>query len=362
MKKGKGRELILAALHSDVMGLKELMTWLRGISREEIDSVDSSRLSSDFKLKPEQITIIEQQIDYVSDLLAQLASQGKGVLMIWEERYPRLLKEISMPPLALFYSGDIGCIDDDSIAIVGSRRSSLGGIKFARKLAHDLAEAGFTIVSGLARGIDTAAHQGALEAGGRTIAVLGSGLDVIYPIENKALAEEICRNGLIISEQWLGTPPLKQNFPMRNRIISGLCLATVVVEAGETSGALITANFALEQNRQVFAVPCSPLLPQSKGVNRLLKEGAILVESADDIIEEIKPQMASRAIHVVNSTEAYLDHVEKDVLELFSEVPVHIDEIARSSRLDMQKVIEVLFSLESKGLVKSLPGKFYIRA
>lgn len=362
MKKRKGRELILAALHSEVIGLRELMTWVRGISAEEADSVDLSRLSGDFGLKPDQISIIEQEIDYVSDLLAELASQSKGVLMIWEERYPRLLREISMPPLALFYSGEIGCMDTDSVAIVGSRRPSLGGIKFARKLANDLAEAGFTIVSGLARGIDTAAHQGALEAGGRTIAVLGSGLDVIYPIENKALAEEICRDGLIISEQWLGTPPLKQNFPMRNRIISGLCLGTIVVEAGETSGALITANFALEQDRQVFAVPCSPLLPQSRGVNRLLKEGAILVESAYDIIEEIKPQIANRAIDVMNSAETYLDQAEKDVLELFSEVPIHIDEITRASQMEMRKVIEVLFSLESKGLVKSLPGKFFVRA
>lgn len=362
MKDRKGREIVLAAFRSGLVGLNALLDWLGKISKEEIDLVDLNRICEDFKLKPDQIGMLEQEIDYVSDTLAHLEGSGKGVLMIWDERYPQLLREINMPPFALFYCGDLTSIDGDSIAIVGSRRPSLGGIKLARKLAHELADTGFTIVSGLARGIDTAAHQGALDAGAKTIAVLGSGVDVIYPVENASLADRICRNGLIISEQWMGTPPLKHNFPMRNRIISGLCLGTVVVEAGQTSGALITANFALEQNRDVFAVPCSPLLPQSKGVNKLLKEGAILVESADDIIREVKPQIANKRIDVLNSPEAHLDQVQTTVLDLISEVPVHIDEITRASQLEMQKVLEVMFSLESRGLVKSLPGKFYIRA
>ncbi|MGQ9603823.1 MAG: DNA-processing protein DprA [bacterium] len=361
MKEKRSREAILAALHSGLIGLKELLCFINRLTPEQIGSIDSNQLAKVFTLNPDQAKMLEQETENVSNLLSDLEKSGRGVVMIWEDRYSGLLREISVPPLALFYKGDFSCMAADSIAIVGSRKPSLGGTKFARKLAYDLAQLGIVVVSGLARGIDTAAHLGALDAGGRTVAVLGSGVDVIYPAENSSLAEEISLNGLILSEQWLGTPPLKHNFPLRNRIISGLCLGTVVIEAGETSGALITANFALEQNREVFAVPCSPLLPQSKGVNMLLKEGATLVESAEDIIREIKFQTISRSQAIQGPGQQELDEIEEGIFGLLSDVPIHIDEIVRASQFEMQQVLTAVFSLESKGLIRAMPGKFYVR-
>ncbi len=361
MKEKKGREVVLAAFHSGMVDLKELTGWLSRLAPEAIESMDVDLLSSEFGLNLDQKAMLEAEIENVREMIIGLEKSGKGVVMIWEDGYPDLLRKIAFPPIALFYRGNLGCLEGDAVAIVGSRKASLGGIKFARKLAYDLAQMGIVVVSGLARGIDTAAHLGALEAGGVTVAVLGSGVDIIYPAENRGLGEEISKSGLIISEQWVGTPPLKHNFPMRNRIISGLCLGTVVVEAGEASGALITANFALAENREVFAVPCSPLLPQSKGVNMLLREGATLVESAEDIVRELKFQMVNRSPDVDICQEQHLDKIEKGILDLLSDVPVHIDEIVRESQLEMQEVLAAIFSLESKGLIRSMPGKFFVR-
>lgn len=213
-------------------------------------------------------------------------------LSLLDKDYPANLKYIYDPPSILYIKGNILPEDTIAVAVVGSRRATYYGLKNAENLGFQLAAGGITIISGLARGVDSAAHRGALKARGRTIAVLGSGLNKIYPRENEELVEEIAQNGAVISEFALDTPPLRQNFPRRNRIISGLSLGVVVVEAAKRSGALITANFALEQGREVFALPGKIDSFTSKGTHDLIKQGAKLVESIEDIIEELEPLKA----------------------------------------------------------------------
>jgi DNA processing protein len=295
-------------------------------------------------------------------LLHRLERDGIRITCLADSDYPPLLREIHNPPPVLFYRGALPHPSRGAVAVVGSRKASLGGIRFARRLACELAESGIVITSGLARGIDTASHRGALEAGGETVAVLGCGIDMVYPPENTALARSIACSGAVVTELLPDVQPLRPNFPQRNRIISGLSLGTVVVEAGERSGALITASCALEQNRSVFAVPGSPGYYGSKGTNSLLKQGAKLVESVGDVLEEIAPQ-----VKVAVNAQPGVAHArtsgprEQSVLDLLSAAPVHIDEISRNLGLDSRDVVNVLFSLETKGLVKSMPGKFYIR-
>jgi DNA processing protein len=276
--------------------------------------------------------------------------------------YPDLLREIHSPPPILFCKGDVHSFGRQAVAIVGSRRPSLAGTKIAESLASGLAASGFTVVSGLARGIDTAAHRGALNAGGCTIAVMGCGIDRVYPSENNDLAGSISRAGVVITEQLPGTPPLRQNFPQRNRIISGLALGTVVVEAGRSSGALITADCALRQNRSVFAIPATPGFSRSRGTNRLLKEGATLVESVDDVLEELCPQLVSD-VRPGRSMfeETQLSREESEVVELLSNAPVHVDEISRALGVEAGRALSLLFELEARGVVKSMPGKFYVK-
>jgi DNA processing protein len=295
-------------------------------------------------------------------LLETLADQGVHTTCLGDPDYPGLLKQIHEPPPLLFYKGSLAHQACGSVAIVGSRKASLGGIRFAFRLAEELGGLGFTVVSGLARGIDTASHRGALETGGRTIAVLGSGIDITYPPENEGLARAIASSGAVVTELLPGTQPLRCNFPQRNRIISGLSLGTVVIEAGERSGALITAACALEQNRSVFAVPGTPGYYGSKGTNSLIRQGARLVETVEDVLEEIAPQLEVARPKVRGPAEQDApDGAEARVLELLSAVPVHVDEICRNLDLECRDVINVLFRLETKGFVKSMPGKFYVR-
>ncbi|NQT23051.1 MAG: DNA-protecting protein DprA [Candidatus Omnitrophica bacterium] len=215
---------------------------------------------------------------------------GIKVITIDDKEYPSNLKHIYNPPKVLYVKGKIVPKDHYSIAVVGARKSSTYGRETAARLARELAEKSITVVSGMARGIDTYAHRGALESGGRTIAVLGCGINIIYPPENKSLMEEISKSGAVISEFPINTPPLRRNFPMRNRIISGLSFGVVVVEAAEKSGSLITASLALEQGREVFSVPGRVDTRLSRGTLALIKEGAKLVENVDDILEEVKAQ------------------------------------------------------------------------
>lgn len=281
------------------------------------------------------------------------------------EGYPTNLKYIYDPPPALYIKGNIIPQDNIAIAVVGSRQASYYGLKNAQELAFELAAGGITIISGLARGVDSAAHRGALKAGGRTIAVLGSGLNMIYPEENKGLAEEISRNGAVVSEFPQDTPPHRHNFPRRNRIISGLSLGVLVVEAAKRSGALITVGFALEQGREVFALPGKIDSFTSQGTHDLIKQGAKLVESTEDIIEELEPLRACQVNQTESESKAKIEpnlpEEEKQVYSCLSCEPLHIDELAQKVNLSYGRLLTCLLKLEYKKLVKELPGKTFIR-
>ena len=284
-------------------------------------------------------------------------------LTVNDERFPRNLKEIYDPPPFLYVKGELREEDTLSLSVVGSRNASTYGKTMTKRLSQALAERGFTIVSGLARGIDTFAHRGALEGRGRTLAVLGSGIDIIYPWENKALAEEIALHGAILSEFPFGTKPEAINFPSRNRIISGLSLGTVLVEASFRSGSLITARLALEQGREVFAVPGNVDSPWSKGTNRMIKEGAKLIMDPEDIIEEVLPQYKAPVTSGQRKpleTKGLTPEGQK-IFELLEINPLHIDHLIQKSGLQSNQVSSLLLELELNGLVKQLPGKMFIK-
>ena len=292
------------------------------------------------------------------------------VITIIEEGYPDLLKKIYNPPPVIYYQGDFITImkEKKGLAVVGSRKATYYGRKIAREIASQLAKSGYVIISGLAKGIDTNAHIGALEVEGLTIAVLGSGIDRIYPSENRNLASRIREKGALITEFPLFTKPEKNNFPRRNRIISGLALGTLVVEATEKSGALITADYALEQGREVFAVPGSIHSTLSIGCHNLIKQGAKLVNSYRDILEEWPEENRSllERERMANKNQEYapleeLSDYEQELLKYISIEPLHIDEITELSALPFNKVSEALLSLELKNLIREIEGKRYIR-
>lgn len=289
------------------------------------------------------------------------------VVTFEEKNYPPNLKILYDPPLVLYIRGEIRQEDRLAIGIVGARYASLYGLSIAEKFGRQLSAREFTIVSGLARGIDTASHRGALKAGGRTIGVLGSGVDVIYPPENKKLADEIIESGAIISEFPMGTIPDKANFPKRNRIISGLSLGVVVVEAAKRSGSLITALFALEQGRLVFAVPGRADSLKSEGAHNLIKDGATLVHGVEDIVNEIEPMLGGFKLEeklplTPMHKKTILPEDEAKVLKCISKEGVHIDEIIQKSLLPPGKVNAFLLKLQLKSLIKERPGKIYISA
>jgi len=294
--------------------------------------------------------------------LEQLARLNARLITQTDTEYPERLRQIHDPPPFLYIRGSLTPQDDLAIAIVGARTASTYGRKMARELAHELAGCGVCVVSGLARGIDSEAHQASLEAGGRTIAVLGSGLDVVYPREHIALAERIAESGAVVSEFSLGSQPEAGNFPYRNRVISGISLGTVVVEATEKSGSLITAQCALDQNREVFAVPGPVTASRSRGPHSLIKDGAKLVESIDDILSEIAPALARTDRAEKNETSAPVVPLEPDeerLFQLFPEEAVHVDTLITGSGLEPARVLEVLLGLELKGIVTQLPGMYF---
>ncbi|MCK4649099.1 DNA-processing protein DprA, partial [bacterium] len=254
--------------------------------------------------------------------------------------------------------------DKNAIAIVGSRRATTYGRLTAQRLSAQLAAQGITIISGMARGIDSEAHKGALAVGGRTIAVLGCGIDVVYPPENRALEERIASSGAVITEFPFGTRPFAGNFPKRNRIISGLSIGVIIVEAAQRSGALITARLALEQGREVFAVPGSTTSPYSKGTHNLIKEGAKLVEDIDDILEELKPLIEiakEKGKENQDFLRPILSKEEEIIYNLVTQEPKHIDIFIQESKLPAQRAIAILTNLQIKGLIKELSGKNFIR-
>ena len=292
--------------------------------------------------------------------LARIDHHGVAILTLADDEYPRLLREIPSPPLVLYVRGDLGPADQPAVAVVGTRRASSYGREMARRLSTDLVAAGVTVVSGLARGIDGAAHQAVLDAGGRTIAVFGCGIDTIYPPEHRRLADSIVTNGAVVTEFPLGTPPDAPNFPVRNRLISGLSLGVIVVEAPRRSGALITANFAADQGRTVYAVPGSALSPGSEGPLQLLRDGATLAATADDVLNDLNLVDREVAIETRQLLPASGD--ETTVLDTLDTQPRHIDEIALDTGMAVSHLSALLLELQLKGFVRNVGAQHYVRA
>jgi len=333
------------------------------------------------RLAPEAIdSIIARNLRFTAEAeIAAVKKLGGDILLLDDGIYPASLREIYDPPIVLYVKGAWSeCLDQPCIGVVGSRRCSTYGQNSALMLARDLAQRGITVVSGFARGIDAAAHRGALEAGGRTIAVLGTGIDEVYPRDHKKLAEEVlAAGGALVSQFPLGTPPVSENFPYRNRIISGLSLGVVVVEAAENSGSLITARLAMEQNREVFAVPGNITSRNSFGTNYLIKgAGAKLVQQWQDIATEMPPQLAAKllpppvsgkrtepslAANLVLVPEG-LSQTETSVFRLLSpDSPAHVDWLLNQSKLPIPELTAALLALEMRELVRALPGRCFVR-
>ncbi len=291
--------------------------------------------------------------------LRKISQTGVRLITRLDAEYPENLTHLHDPPPFLYVRGSLLPEDRLAIAIVGSRFASAYGRGVARDLARGLTEKGVTVVSGLARGVDVEAHRATLEAKGRTIAVLGSGVDVIYPSEHRSLAADIPSHGAVISEFALGSKPDAVHFPYRNRVISGLTLGTVVVEAAENSGSLITARCALEQNREVFAVPGVITSVRSRGPHRLIKDGAKLVENVEDILQEIAPGLMRTSTAPTTEPQPPLEPHEALLLRQFEHDPLHVDRLIAKSGLTPARVLEVLLGLELKGLVTQLPGTHF---
>jgi len=302
----------------------------------------------------------------LSGELKRIAEFGCHVLTQADAEYPELLRQIYDPPIVLYVKGTLTAQDKNAVALVGSRQTTSYGTETARKFAYQLAYIGVTVVSGGARGIDTAAHQGALAGKGRTVAVLGTGINIVFPPENAELFERIAASGAIITQFPFNRPADKQSFPIRNRIVAGMTLGTVVVEANLTSGALITANLATDYGRQVFAVPGRVDSPRSKGCHDLIKKGAKLCEGADDILSEFEylfPASNKPASPAETGVLPALSLSENEtkILAAVSEDETHIDEVIRASGLPASAVSVGLLGLEMKRMVRQLPGKLFVR-
>ena len=301
----------------------------------------------------------------IKDEVRKIEENGVKLIPLNHPEYPDKLKNIDDPPLCLYVKGCINPQDSRAIAIVGTRRPTPYGRKVAEMLSAELSSAGFTIVSGMARGIDSVVHSAALSTGGRSAGVLGCGIDVVYPGENSQLFSDVAGSGFIISEFPMETGPDKKNFPRRNRIISGLSLGTVVVEAAEKSGSLITVRFALEQGREVFAVPGNINSPVSTGTNNLIKQGAKLVANTNDILEEFEQLLTQELKSGIKDSfkdESPISGEEGSVYNMLTLQPKHINQIITESGIEPQKVMQILLDLEIKGLAEQMAGGCYVRA
>jgi DNA processing protein len=328
------------------------------------------------RLRPEaveSITLRDRHTEAARELERVREIAGADVLILDDGAYPALLREIPDPPITLYVRGNwVECFEAPCVGVVGSRRCSVYGQTVAQMLARELGARGVTIISGLARGIDAAAHRGALEASGRTVAVLGTGIDEVYPRDHQKLAAEILeKKGALVTQFPLGTPPVAENFPYRNRIISGLSLGVVIVEAAENSGSLITARLALEQGREVYAVPGNITARNSFGTNYLIKgAGAKLVQAWQDIVAEFPHEIAARILppelKKQKSASAQLpadvSEGERAVLKMLSsDEAAHIDALAERSGLTVQALAGILLALEMRDLIRQLPGKCFVR-
>ncbi|MBI1938440.1 MAG: DNA-protecting protein DprA [Ignavibacteriales bacterium] len=301
--------------------------------------------------------------DETQNELLRLQKINSRIITFWDDDYPELLKKIFYPPVIIYTNGNFSEPDKYSVAIVGTRQPTTYGKTQAEKFTSELVEKDITIVSGLARGIDSIAHETALKKGGRTIAVLGSGLNVIYPPENKKLFEQISEGGVVISEYSLDTKPDAQNFPRRNRIISGLSLGTLIVETKINGGAMQTAAYAIDQNREVFAVPGNLNTKQSEGPNSLIQKGeAKLVTNAEDIFDELNIKIKPQVGKTIPKPTVELNIFEEKLLTILTSDSSHIDDIASKSGLSISDCLVNLLTLEFKGLVKQLPGKMFTLA
>jgi DNA processing protein len=316
----------------------------------------STLLEGLLSVTPDQAQLVKNPLKN-EDARRLSASVKEHVLVLCDAGYPPLLREIIDPPLALHTRGDRTLLHSMSVAVVGSRRASPYGVNAAQKLARDLASAGLVVVSGLARGIDAAAHEATLESSGKTIAVLGTGIDLIYPRSHAKLFRRIEEEGLIVSEFAPGTPPLPENFPMRNRVISGLCVGTIIVEATSRSGSLITARMAAEQGREVFAVPGSIFSKGTEGTHRLIQYGAKLVHDVDDVFDEL-PGGFKRTPEAEQEPDSPL----RDVLAALNrEEGTHVDTLVSRLSQPPGAVAESLLQLELGGWIRALPGARYVR-
>ncbi|MGI8469547.1 MAG: DNA-processing protein DprA [Pyrinomonadaceae bacterium] len=329
------------------------------------------------RLKPDTIeSILKKEFhEKAKDELTKVREIGGDVLILDDGSYPYLLREIADPPITLYVKGDWqSCFDAPCVGIVGSRRCSTYGENASLMLSRDLAKRGICIISGLARGIDTAAHKGAIEAKGKTIAVLGTGIGQVYPKENAKLVDKILDSGgAIVSQFPLETPPIPENFPYRNRIISGLSLGVLLVEASERSGSLITARLAMEQNREVFAVPGNITSKNSFGTNFLIKSGAKLVQQWQDVVLELPAEIAAAILppkieaaeNEVNQPEQFpadLSDDEQKIYKLLSaDEAKHIDNLSEASEMPVNILMSVLFALDMRELARELPGKHFVR-
>lgn len=292
--------------------------------------------------------------------MAQVETQGIRILTWEDDEYPAHLKEVDQPPPVLYLRGEITTEDSWAVAIVGTRAVTAYGRQVTEEIASVLCRNGVTIVSGLARGVDAVAHSAAIKAGGRTLAVLGSGVDKIYPPEHRGMAERIASQGAVISDYAPGTPPDSSNFPPRNRIISGLSMAVIVIEAAQTSGALITAAFAADQGRDVFAVPGNIFAPQSKGTNRLIFNGAKPLLAVEDVLQalDLTRNVERREIRQALPT----DMTEAALLQHLGQEPLHVDELRAQSGMPVEQISAALTMMELKGLVRQVGGMTYIAA
>jgi DNA processing protein len=298
-----------------------------------------------------------------SNVLRSLEKWDAKILTFADSTYPDSLKTIHDPPMVLYLRGDLIPQNFSFVAVVGSRNPTPYGLKAAENLGQGLARRGVGVVSGLARGIDSAAHWGCLSGHGFTVAVLGTGIDIVYPASNKKLFEEIASTGALVSEFPLGTPPEPKNFPIRNRIISGLAKGVIVVEATMNSGSLITASVALEQGREVFAVPGSIQSFKSRGCHFLIKQGAMLVENSDDVLDEmgLNYPFLPKTDTFKATPSPPIEESERKIYELVGDYPIHIDDIARQGNLEPATVSATLMRMELRGIIRQLPGKFFVR-
>jgi DNA processing protein len=299
---------------------------------------------------------------FADEQLKRLNKIGGSIVTLWDKEYPQLLRKIYDPPAFLFVLGKLKEEDSRSIAIVGTRHPSQYGYSVTENITRDLAQNNITIISGLARGVDTIAHSVALKCKARTVAVIGSGLDVPYPPENRKLLEHIAEEGAVISEFPMGSKPDAPNFPRRNRIISGLSLGTIVIESAEDGGALITAATALDQNREVFAVPGNITERRSSGTNKLIRDGhAKLITCVQDVYDELSMQLHFSFDQTNVQPQIDLTPAEQSIYRLLTGEPVHIDTLAEQADIPSSDTLVTLLSLEFKGAVRQLPGKLFVR-